>query len=152
MTETSIGIAPNKAIAKIASDFRKPDGLTVTPDQKVPQFLAPLPVSKISGVGKKSGEKLAKIGIGTIGQLARTYPSKLYDVFGRYRTRIWQVANGIGEDEVVTSWLAKSISSETTFDEDVSDQEIIMNAFDSIINDVHKRLQSQHMVFRTVSR
>ena len=146
----SIGIAPNKAIAKIASDFMKPDGLTVIPEEKVLQFLAPLPVSKISGVGKKSSQRLAEMGISTIGQLARTHPGKLKDVFGRYGTRIWQVANGIDEDEVITSWLAKSISSETTFDEDVSDREVIMNAFHSIIDDVHSRLQSQNMVFRTV--
>jgi DNA polymerase IV (DinB-like DNA polymerase) len=146
----SIGIAPNKAVAKIASDFRKPDGLTVVPEEKVRDFLAPLPVSKISGVGKKSTEKLEQMGIGTIGQLAAAHPSKLTDLFGKYGTRIWQVANGIDEEEVITSWLLKSISSETTFSEDVLDREVVMKAFRSIIQDIHGRLQSQKMVFRTV--
>ena len=146
----SIGIAPNKAVAKIASDFKKPDGLTIILPQRVREFLAPLAVAKISGVGKKSSELLAQMGINTIDQLAATHPSRLSDVFGRYGTRIWQIANGTDEEEVFSSSPIKSISSETTFDEDVLDKTKIMEAFDSIIRDVHARLQSQKMLFRTV--
>jgi DNA polymerase IV (DinB-like DNA polymerase) len=146
----SIGIAPNKAIAKIASDFRKPNGLTVVAPEIVREFLAPLPVSKISGVGKKSAELLRRMGIDTIDQLASTHPSKLSDVFGKYGTRIWQIANGTDEEEVISSPSIKSISSETTFDEDVLDKSKIMEAFDSIIRDVHARLESRRMLFRTV--
>jgi DNA polymerase IV (DinB-like DNA polymerase) len=146
----SIGIAPNKAVAKIASDFKKPNGLTIIPPQQVREFLAPLPVSKISGVGKKSSESLTRMGINTIGQLASTHPSRLSDLFGKYGTRIWQIANGTDEEEVITSPSIKSISSETTFDEDVLDKSKIMEAFDSIIRDVHARLESQRMLFRTV--
>ena len=146
----SIGIAPNKAVAKIASDFHKPDGLTVVPSEDVQEFLRPLPASKISGVGKKSSELLTQMGIHTIGELASTHPSRLSDVFGKYGTRIWQIANGVDDDDVVTSWSIKSISSETTFDEDVLDRGKVMEAFASIIQDVHARLQSQKMLFRTV--
>jgi DNA polymerase IV (DinB-like DNA polymerase) len=146
----SIGIAPNKAVAKIASDFKKPDGLTIILPGNVREFLAPLPVSKISGVGKKSSQLLAQMGINTIDQLAAAHPSRLSDVFGRYGTRIWQIANGTDEEEVFSSSLIKSISSETTFDEDVLDKTKISEAFDSIIRDVHARLQSQKMLFRTV--
>jgi DNA polymerase IV (DinB-like DNA polymerase) len=146
----SIGVAPNKAVAKIASDFKKPDGLTLVHAEKVKEFLAPLPASKISGVGKKSSELLAQMGINTIGQLAATHPSKLSDVFGKYGTRIWQIANGTDEEEVYASWSTKSISSETTFDEDVLDKGEIMEAFESLIQDVHARLESQKMLFRTV--
>lgn len=146
----SIGIAPNKAVAKIASDFRKPDGLTLVPTEEVRDFLAPLAVSKISGVGKKSTEVLGKMGIVTIGQLASTHPSRLTEVFGKYGTRIWQVANGVDDEDVIASSSIKSISSEMTFDEDVEDRTVVMNAFHSIIQDVHSRLHSQRMLFRTV--
>ncbi len=146
----SIGVAPNKSVAKIASDFNKPNGLTIVPPDKVREFLTPLPVGKISGIGKKSSEVLKGMGINSIGELAATHPSKLTDVFGKYGTRIWQIANGIDEDEVVTSYPIKSISSETTFEEDLSDKEKIMKAFDSLIDDVHSRVLSQKMLFRTV--
>ena len=146
----SIGVAPGKAVAKIASDFRKPNGLTIVSPQEVREFLAPLSVSKISGVGKKNSELLAKVGILTIAQLASTHPSKLVEIFGKHGTRIWQIANGIDEEEVVTSASIKSISSEMTFEEDVEDKKQVMEAFDSIILDVHSRLQSQNMLFRTV--
>jgi DNA polymerase IV (DinB-like DNA polymerase) len=146
----SIGVAPNKAIAKIASDFKKPNGLTIVTPENVREFLAPLPVSKISGVGKKSTEVLTNMGINTISELAATHPSKLSDVFGKYGTRIWQVANGIDEEEVASYSYLKSISSETTFHEDVQDRGVIMEAFDTIIQDIHSRLESHKMLFRTV--
>ena len=146
----SVGIAPNKAVAKIASDSRKPDGLTVVLPEQVREFLDPLSVSKISGVGKKSSELLARMGITTIRQLATTHPSRLSDAFGKYGIRIWQIANGTDEEEVVSSRGTKSISSEVTFDQDIQDREKILKAFDSIIGDVHARLQSQKLLFRTV--
>jgi DNA polymerase IV (DinB-like DNA polymerase) len=146
----SIGVAPNKSAAKIASDFKKPDGLTVIPLDGVREFLAPLPVDKISGIGEKSAEVLASMGIKTIGDLAAAHPSKLTDAFGKYGTRLWQVANGIDDEEVVTAYSIKSISSETTFEEDVADRRKIMEAFASLIQDVHARVQSQKVLFRTV--
>lgn len=146
----SVGVAPNKSVAKIASDFKKPDGLTIVLPEKVREFLAPLPVGKISGVGKKSSEVLGQMGIRTIGDLAGAHPSKLTDVFGRYGTRLWQVANGIDDEEVVTSYSIKSISSETTFEEDVAGRGEVMEAFASLIEDVHSRVLSQKVTFRTV--
>lgn len=146
----SIGVAPNKAVAKIASDFKKPDGLTVVPPEKVREFLAPLPVNKISGIGKKSTEFLNEKGINTIGELASTHPSKLVDSFGKYGTRLWQVANGIDEQEVVTSYSMKSVSSETTFEEDIADESKVLEALLSLIDDVHARVVSQNLLFRTV--
>jgi DNA polymerase IV (DinB-like DNA polymerase) len=84
-------------VAKIASDFKKPDGLTIVPPEKVREFLAPLRVNKISGIGKKSTEVLGGMGINSIGDLASIHPSKLTEVFGKYGTRIWQVANGMDD-------------------------------------------------------
>lgn len=146
----SVGVAPNKSVAKIASDFKKPDGLTIVPPEKVQEFLAPLPVGKISGIGKKSSEVLETMGIKTIENLAATHPSKLTEVFGKYGTRLWQVANGIDDEEVITSYSIKSISSETTFEEDVADRGKVKEAFGSLIQDVHARVQSQRVLFRTV--
>ncbi len=146
----SVGVAPNKSVAKIASDFKKPDGLTIVPLEKVREFLAPLPVAKISGVGKKSSEVLGKMGIKTIGDLAATHPSKLTGIFGKYGTRLWQVANGTDDEEIITSYSMKSISSETTFEEDVADRGKVIEAFVSLIDDVHSRVLSEKVLFRTV--
>lgn len=146
----SIGVAPNKSVAKIASDFKKPDGLTVVPPERTKEFLAPLPVNRISGVGKKSHELLKQMGIDTIGDLASTYPSRITEVFGKYGTRLWQIANGVDDEGVITSYLMKSISSETTFQEDTSDSKQITEAFNNLINDVHSRTISQNMLFKTV--
>ncbi len=146
----SVGIAPNKSVAKIASDFKKPDGLTIVPPEKVREFLAPLRVNKISGIGKKSTEVLEGIGINSIGDLASIHPSKLTEVFGKYGTRIWQVANGIDDEEVVTTYSIKSISSESTFDEDIADKSKVMEALHSLIDEVHARTLSQNLLFRTV--
>jgi DNA polymerase IV (DinB-like DNA polymerase) len=146
----SVGIAPNKSVAKIASDFKKPDGLTVVPPDNVREFLAPLLVNKISGVGKKSTELLNDVGIRSIGDLASSHPSKLTEAFGRYGARIWQVANGIDDDEVVTAYSIKSVSSEATFDEDTADRGKVMEVFASLIDDVHARTLSQNMLFRTI--
>jgi len=146
----SIGIAPNKSVAKIASDFKKPDGLTIVPPEKVREFLAPLPVSKISGIGKKSSEVLKQLGINSIADLASTHPAKLTDTFGKYGNRLWQVANGIDEEEVITSYPIRSISSERTFEEDVADMQKVLDVFNSLIDDVHARTVQQKMLFRTV--
>jgi DNA polymerase IV (DinB-like DNA polymerase) len=122
----------------------------VVPPDKVREFLAPLPVNKISGIGKKSTEILKGVGISTIGDLASAHPSRLTELFGKYGVRLWQVANGIDEEEVITTYAIKSISSETTFDEDLSDKAKIMEAFRSLIDDVHARTLSQNLLFRTV--
>jgi DNA polymerase IV (DinB-like DNA polymerase) len=90
------------------------------------------------------------MGIDTIDQLASTHPSRLSEVFGKYGIRMWQIANGIDEEDVASSPSIKSVSSETTFDEDVLDKSKIMDAFHSIIRDVHNRLASEKMLFRTV--
>ncbi len=146
----SVGIAPNKALAKIASDFKKPDGLTVVTTEEAAEFLAPLPVGKIGGVGKKGAEILNRIGISTIGDLAKADPLRVFEIFGRNGTRLWQIAHGLDDEEVVPDYSMKSVSSETTFEEDVNDKRTIMAAFSSLIEDVHKRTITSNLLFRTV--
>lgn len=146
----SVGVAPNKAIAKIASDYQKPGGLTiVTPDQ-ASSFLRPLPVSRISGIGKKSAELLDKIGIKTIGDLARLAPARAVELFGKWGVAMWQIANGIDESPVVTSYDIKSISNETTFEQDVEDRRPVIETLDKLSKDVHTRATEDGFLWRTV--
>jgi len=115
----SAGIAPNKFLAKLASDWRKPDGLFVIQPEEVDAFLLPLPVGRLPGVGKVTEEKLAKLGIKTVGNLRSLERAKLEDEFGRYGIRLYELARGIDESPVVPDRPTKSISVEDTFQEDV---------------------------------
>jgi len=146
----SIGVAPNKSAAKIASSLRKPDGLTVVNPEKVKEFLNPLPASKISGVGRKMQERLASLGIKTIGQLARQPLDKLTEHFGRWGLRLWEVANGLEEDEVEDSYPIKSLGTEHTFEEDVGDWAVVEDCLNSLVEKVHRRVLEEGFLFRTV--
>jgi len=146
----SIGVAPNKAIAKIASDYQKPDGLTsVTPD-RASSFLRPLPVSRISGVGKKTAEILEKLGIKTIGNLARFPAGRIVELFGKWGVRLWEIANGLDETPVVTSYDIKSISTETTFEQDVEDRHVVIETLDKLVREVHARATQDGFLWRTI--
>jgi len=146
----SIGVAPNKSIAKIASDYQKPDGLTaVFPDQ-VDDFLSALPVEKISGVGKKTTEFLNAKGITTIGELRKISAKNLTDWFGRGGVWLWAIANGIEETPVEERPLRKSISVEQTFEKDLRDKSLVIQALDALRVEVHERLLEERLVFRTV--
>ena len=116
----SIGVAPNKLLAKICSDLEKPDGLTVLSADDIPTRIWPLPVRKINGIGPKANEKLATLGIRTIGELAATDAPELVRHFGR-STGEWlaRVARGIDDRPLVTESEPKSISRETTFERDL---------------------------------
>jgi len=115
----SAGVAPNKFLAKLASDWRKPDGLFVIQPEEIDAFLVPLPVGRLPGVGKVTGEKLAKLGIQTVGDLRRLDRSALEGTFGRYGLRLHELARGIDENEVVPDRPTQSISVEDTFESDV---------------------------------
>jgi len=115
----SAGVAPNKFLAKLASDWKKPDGLFVIQPEEVDAFLLPLPVGKLPGVGKVNEEKLAKLGIKTVGELRSLELARLEQEFGRYGVRLYELARGIDENPVVPDRPTKSISVEDTFPEDV---------------------------------
>jgi len=115
----SAGVAPNKFLAKLASDWRKPDGLFVIQPDGIDAFLRPLPVERLPGVGKVTGEKLANLGIRTVCELRGLEMSRLEDQFGVYGVRLYQLARGIDENEVIPDRPTKSISLEDTFQEDV---------------------------------
>jgi DNA polymerase-4 len=115
----SAGVAPNKFLAKIASDWRKPDGLFVIQPEDVETFLPPLPVARLPGVGKVTEEKLAKLGVQTVGDLRSLDLPALEQHFGRYGLRLHELARGIDDSEVVPDRPTQSISVEDTFEHDV---------------------------------
>ncbi|MCD0504341.1 DNA polymerase IV [Bordetella petrii] len=111
----SAGVAPNKFLAKIASDWNKPDGLLVIKPAQVLAFLQPLPVRKVPGVGKVMQGKLEALGVRTVGDLARYTASELEHYFGRYGLRLHELSQGIDERDVQADAPLQQISAETTF-------------------------------------
>jgi DNA polymerase-4 len=112
-------VAPNKFLAKLASDWRKPDGLFVIQPEDVDTFLLPLPVGRLPGVGKVTGEKLANHGVQTVADLRKLDLPALEHQFGRYGLRLHDLARGIDDSEVVPDRPTQSISVEDTFEHDV---------------------------------
>jgi DNA polymerase IV len=115
----SAGVAPNKFLAKIASDWRKPDGLFVIQPDEVDAFLLPLLVGRLPGVGKVTGEKLAKLGVQTVADLRGLDLAGLEEHFGRYGLRLHELARGVDNSEVVPDRPTQSISVEDTFERDI---------------------------------
>jgi len=147
----SIGIGPNKLVAKIASDFKKPDGLTLVEENDVKSFLSPLPVENLLWVGKKTKRKLNAMGIKTIGDLANFDASALIEKFGVMGRQMYLSAQGIDKSEVQEQWEIKSMSRDTTFEEDTSDTKIILKTLDALAEDVHKQLIKSNFSFKTVT-
>jgi DNA polymerase-4 len=115
----SAGVAPNKFLAKLASDWRKPDGLFVIQPNEVDAFLLPLPVGRLPGVGKVTEEKLANLGIRMVGELRGLELAALEEEFGRYGVRLYELARGIDESEVMPDRPKQSISVEDTLGRDL---------------------------------
>src|SRR6201984_2345579 len=115
----SAGVAPNKFLAKIASDWRKPDGLFVIQPEEIDSFLLPLPVDRLPGVGKVTEEKLKRLDVQTIADLRRMDLATLEGRLGRYGVRLYELARGIDNSQVVPDRPTQSISAEDTFEQDV---------------------------------
>ncbi len=146
----SVGIAPNKSTAKIASEMGKPDGLTVVRPGEIQSFLAPLPVTRISGVGPKTAKVLEGKGIRTIGDLA-AYPGKeLTKVLGKNAVWLWGIARGIEELPVEERPDPKSISVERTFERDESDWGEVERTLDDVAHNVYLRAVKQRAFFQTI--
>jgi len=146
----SVGISPSKSISKMASEMQKPDGLTAVQPEQVDKFLEPLPVNRISGVGKKTTEFLHEKGIETIGQLREVEAKKLTDWFGKGGVWLWAIANGIEETPVEERGLRKSISVEQTFERDIQNKTMVRDALESLSHEVHDRLLGEGLWYRTV--
>jgi DNA polymerase IV (DinB-like DNA polymerase) len=147
----SIGVGPSKLVAKVASDFQKPDGLTIVKEEEVEKFLEPLPVRKLLWVGRKTEAKLKALGVNTIGDLARYDPTALSSMFGVMGLQMHLMAKGIDKSEVEERMGVKSVSHETTFEEDTADSTVIFQALDALCEDVLKETVNQHLLFKTVT-
>lgn len=147
----SLGVAPSKVVAKIASGYQKPDGLTVVPPEKVREFLAPLSVRKIPGIGGKTGAHLEAIGIKTIGELATCDIQLLVGAFGRSAGLLREEALGHDDSEVVERDGVKSISKETTFARDTSDPDEIAAMMGLLVREVAGALTDERLQFKTVT-
>jgi DNA polymerase IV (archaeal DinB-like DNA polymerase) len=147
----SIGVAPNKMIAKIASDFKKPYGLTVVKEDEVKEFLFPLKVRKIPGVGPKTERSLNELGIETVADLASMKPEVLTRLFGVWGARLHEFANGIDNSEVIEEYETKSIGRDTTFEKDVDDEEQIFKVLDDLAEEVHEDVIANGFKFKTIT-
>jgi DNA polymerase-4 len=141
----SIGIAPNKLLAKIASDMNKPDGLTVLTEQDIKDRIWPLPVRKLWGVGPKTEARLHELKISTIGDLAAVSPETLVARFGpAHGEYLHRAASGLDDSPLVTHWEPKSMGRETTFDIDVSDRGILEKTLTHLNDDAVQRMKHEN--------
>jgi DNA polymerase-4 len=147
----SVGVAPNKFLAKVASDLEKPDGLTVIPDGAAAVRLAPLPVRRIWGVGPKTAARLEGLGLRTIGQVAACDPARLAAELGSWAAELQALARGEDDRPVETGGEAKSLSRETTFAVFLSDRERIESVLLALADDVAERLRADGLAARVVT-
>jgi DNA polymerase IV len=147
----SVGVATTKLVAKIASDLQKPDGLVVVKPGEEAAFLAPLPISRLWGVGEKTAVALADYGIRTIGDLAALSPDVLVRRFGKHGAALASRARGLDEDRVHEGDPAKSVGHEHTFDIDTSDRETIERTLLAMSDGVAGRLRSAGVRASTIA-
>ncbi|MCA9730041.1 MAG: DNA polymerase IV [Candidatus Eisenbacteria bacterium] len=146
----SVGVAPVKFVAKIASDLEKPDGLVIVEPERLVPFLLPLPITRLWGVGPRTKDALTAIGIRTIGQLARTEVRRLQARFGIHGEHLHRLAHGLDERDVVPDWDAKSYSHEETFARDQEEPELLYAVLLDQSVRVARRLRRDGVVGRTV--
>ena len=151
LVTASVGLAPNKFLAKLASDMRKPDGLMIIPPQDIDRILLPLPVTRIWGIGKATAAELEKLGIRTIAQL-RQYPlDRLEKLLGRDARWFYDLARGIDSRPVVSDHEAKSIGREQTFEVDLADSQEVQRILLEQVEQVARRLRKQALQARVVA-
>jgi DNA polymerase IV len=146
----SVGVAPNKFLAKLASDHGKPDGFVVVGVDRVAEFLHPLPVGRIWGIGAKAEKRLHALGIRTIGGLAAYPEQALIDHFGDMGRHVWRLAHGEDDRSVVPDREAKSISTETTFARDIGDRDTLRVWLLDLTDHLGSRLRQSGILARTV--
>jgi len=147
----SVGLAPNKFLAKIASDLKKPDGLVVLQEADVDQFLRDLPISRLWGVGPKTEARLHEMGFRTIGQLASASRESLVRTLGSLGEHLYQLSHGKDDRQVVPDWERKSVGTETTFDEDTDDRDLLLRTILELSDHVAERLRKDEYRARKVT-
>lgn len=146
----SVGVAPNKFVAKIASDIAKPDGFVVVQPDAIRSFLDPLPVGRLWGVGGATERALERLGIRTIGQLRRLPAGTVEQLFGKHGAHLAALARGVDERPVVAEQDAKSVSNETTFAADLTDDDTLRAWLQQLAEQVGWRLRRAGLRGRTV--
>ncbi len=146
----SVGVAPNKFLAKIASDLEKPDGFVVVKPDNVHAFLDPLSISRLWGVGRVTEKAFKRQGLKTIGDVRRLPLATMQQLFGSQGEHFWNLANGIDNRQVTPDRQAKSISHETTFPEDIEDLEALQTWAVELSSQVARRLRSRSLEGNTV--
>ena len=146
----SVGVAPNKFLAKIASDLKKPDALVVVEPDQVQEFLDPLPVERLWGVGREGSKVFQRLGIRTIGDLRQWPLDTLQARFGTSGEHLWNLAHGRDDRPVLPEREAKSISNETTFERDIADMEVLRAWLVDLTEQVGYRLRRHGLRGRTV--
>ena len=146
----SIGIAPNKFVAKIASDIDKPDGFIYVAKDGIQDFLDPLPIKRLWGVGKVTENTLKTLGIQTVRDLRLQPKELLQNRFGEHGLHLWDLAHGIDPRSVISDHEAKSISHEMTFPTDIDDRDILLAELLHLTEQVARRLRYHHLQGRTV--
>ncbi|HEU5327450.1 MAG TPA: DNA polymerase IV [Thermomicrobiales bacterium] len=148
----SIGVAPNKTVAKIASDFHKPDGLTVVPHGQAAAFLAPLPAGVLPGVGPKARERLAAAGLRRVGDLAAAPPAVLQVIFGaRWAADVAARARGLDDRSLEPDTPAKSLGHERTFPTDVADVAVLRRVIRDLADQTARQLRRAGLGARVVT-
>ena len=148
----SIGVGPNKLVAKIACDNQKPDGLTLIRPKEAVAFLAPLSVNRLLGVGKKTFDRMEQMGIKTIGDLAQFDIQRLFEVFGKTLGLYFHnAANAIDNEPVVEQGEAESISKIGTLKQDTHNFELLSQKTDELAETVHKEIAEKGYSFKTIS-
>lgn len=147
----SVGVAANKLLAKLASDYDKPDGLVWVPPERVRSFLDPLPVRRLPGIGARGAERLNDAGIRTVGQLRQTAPDVLMQMFGRHGLELAERARGIDERPLSSGRTRRSISQETTLPEDVHELDGLRPIIEKQALKVAERLAARALFARTVT-
>ena len=146
----SIGISPNKFVSKIASEIQKPNGLVIVNQAEIIEFLRPLPVSKIWGIGKKTETELKSRNINTIGDIQKLDKNRLTELFGKYGLRFWEFSRGIDNRKVENFHTAKSISKEITFDIDTNDYALIEKSILEICENLAYQLRQGGIYCSTI--
>lgn len=147
----SVGIAPNKMVAKIASDMQKPDGLTIVRPEEVQKFLDPLLIRKIPGIGPKAESALAKMGVRTVRDIRELPKAKLLERFGKWGEGMWESAHGIDEGELIEEHEAKSVGGQETLEEDTFDSGALVPLLVRLAKEVYAEAAKNGAPFRTVS-
>ena len=147
----SVGVAPNKLVAKIASDLRKPDGLVVVRPDEVGALLDPLPLRRLFGLGPKTAPRVEALGIRTLGELRGAKTDRLRPVFGRYAERLQQRAAGIDDRAVIPDLEEVQISTEETFDEDIADHARLRAELHRLADRSGQRLRDRRLMASCVT-